>query len=93
MGSELESKRKQLHGIDSSLESDIFYMLNNMDLRHNNRAHESKYYKKAVEEMDEGALENWYDELYQMILLAYLRMEQEDRAVKVKELKKIVPGT
>lgn len=93
LGSELESKRKQLHGIDSSLESDIFYMLNNMDLRHNNRAHESKYYKKAVEEMDEGALENWYDELYQMILLAYLRMEQEDRAVKVKELKKIVPGT
>lgn len=93
LGSELESKRKQLHGIDSSLESDIFYMLNNMDLRHNNRAHESKYYKKTVEEMDEGALENWYDELYQMILLAYLRMEQEDRAVKVKELKKIVPGT
>ena len=44
-------------------------------------------------EMDEGALANWYDELYQMILLAYLRMEQEDRAVKVKELKKIVPGT
>ena len=68
-------------------------MLNNMDLRHNNRAHESKYYKKAVEEMDEGALENWYDELYQMILLAYLRMKQEDRAAKVKELKKIVPGT
>ena len=44
-------------------------------------------------EMDEGALANWYDELYQMILLAYLRIEQEDRAVNVKELKKIVPGT
>lgn len=44
-------------------------------------------------EMDEGVLENWYDELYQMILLAYLRLEQEDSAVKVKELKKIVPGT
>lgn len=93
LGSDIESKRKQLHGVDSSLENDIFYILNNLDLRHNNRASGSKYYKQAVAEMDDSILETWYDELYQMILLAYLQMDQKERGMKVKELKTLVPGT
>lgn len=93
LGSDMEAKRKQLYGVDPSLGNDIFYILNNLDLRHNNRASGSKYYKQAVAEMDDSILENWYDELYQMILLAYLQMDQKERAMKVKELKTLVPGT
>lgn len=36
--------------------------------------------------MKNSTLENWYDELYQMILLAYLLMDNQDRNVKVDEL-------
>ena len=37
--------------------------------------------------MDKEALENWYDELYQMVLLAFLLLDNVERTGKVKELK------
>ena len=47
-------------------------------------------YKQAVAEMDAATLENWYDELYQMMLLAYLQLDQVSRNAKVKALKQTV---
>ena len=94
MAQQLEPQRKSLHTIDSKLEDNIFFMFNNLDLRHNNRSANDKSYKEYVAKMKKRDLEKWYDELYQMVLLAFLLLDNVDRTEKVKELKgKITGGT
>ena len=90
IGSDLEPKRKQIQEIDKSLEDGIFYLLNNLNLRHNNKIEGDKNYRQTVAEMDDATLEGWYDELYQMMLLAYLQLNQVERNAKVKALKQNV---
>ncbi len=94
LGAELEPKRKELQVINKQLSEDIFFMLNNMNIRHNNRSKKDKgKYKEYVAKMSKQRLEKWYDELYQMMLLAFLFLDNVDRTSKVKELKdKIVGG-
>ena len=87
IGADLEPKRKQIQEIDKNLEDDIFYLLNNLNLRHNNKSKGDKNYRQAVAEMDNDSLESWYDELYQMMLLAYLHLDQIERTTKIKSLK------
>ena len=87
LGSELEPKRKQLSPINSQLETNIFFMLNNLNIRHNNRSKKDKNYKEYVAKMKKNKLEEWYDELYQMMLLAMLELEQVERNQKINELK------
>ena len=84
----LESKRKHLHSVNSALEDLIFYSFNNLNLRHNNvdETNKSKY-KKFIAEMSQSNLENYYDELYQMCLLAFLEIEQIERTKIFNELK------
>lgn len=94
MAQQLEPQRKSLHAIDSKLKDNIFFMFNNLDLRHNNRSANDKSYKEYVAKMKKRDLEKWYDELYQMVLLAFLLLDNVDRTEKVKELKgKITGGT
>lgn len=92
LGADVEAKRKKLHAIDSVLEDNIFYILNNLNLRHNNVTEGDRRYKVAVAKMDKQTLEMWYDELYQMLLLAYLQLDQVDRTTRVKELRDVVEG-
>lgn len=87
LGSELEPKRKQLSSINSQLETNIFFMLNNLNIRHNNRSKKDKNYKEYIAKMKKNKLEEWYDELYQMMLLAMLELEQIERNQKINELK------
>lgn len=87
LGAELEAKRKKLHLINATLENDIFFMLNNLNIRHDNKSKGDKNYKEYVAKMRTERLEKWYDELYQMILLAFLLMDNTKRAEKIKELK------
>ena len=47
-----------------------------------------KGYDKTFAQMTDEELENWYDELYQMILLAYLELDNIDRNKRVEELRK-----
>lgn len=87
LGAELEAKRKRIHSINAALENDIFFMLNNLNIRHNNKNKGDKNYKEYVAKMRKDRLEKWYDELYQMILLAFLLMDNTKRTDRVKELK------
>lgn len=93
LGAELESKRRDLEGINKNLSDDIFFMLNNMNIRHNNCSKDdSAKYKKYVDDMPSIELEDWYDELYQMILLAFLLLDNKGRASKVRTLKANING-
>lgn len=90
IGSDLEPKREQIKVIDAKLEDGIFYILNNLHLRHNNKTEGDKWFKKAVADMDVMTLEHWYDELYQMMLLVYLQLDQVERNEQIKMLKQVV---
>ena len=93
LGSELEPKRNELQVLNKQLSEDIFFMLNNMNLRHNNRSKKDiGKYKEYVAKMTKARLEKWYDELYQMMLLAFLLLDNVDRTENVKELKEKIIG-
>lgn len=84
----LEAKRSQLSKVDSGFCNDLFYLFNNLNLRHNNIDPSIKgKFKQAVADMSSEKLEHWYDETYQMCLLAFLRMEQADRKIEFDKLK------
>ena len=93
LGAELEPKRKVLQGINKKLSEDIFFMLNNMNVRHNNCSESDQAkYKEYVANMTQEQLEEWYDELYQMMLLGFLLLDNEERSAKVSELKANITG-
>ena len=93
LGAELEPKRKDLQGINKQLSEDVFFMLNNINIRHNNRSKKDvSKYKEYVAKMTKKQMEKWFDELYQMILLAILLLDNVERSKKVKKLKDNVTG-
>ncbi len=92
LGAKIEPERKYLKTIDDKLEDDIFFALNNLNLRHNNIKQGDKNYHELVEKMSNEELEEWYDEVYQMILLALLLIDHKSRTEKIKQLKKDIAG-
>lgn len=62
-------------------------MFNNMNIRHNNSTEGDKNYREVVAKMTQDELENWYDETYQLCLLAFLELDNVERTKKVAQLK------
>ena len=87
LAGQLESKRIELRGINNTLETNVFMLFNNMNIRHDNRKKESPYYIEYVSNMSQGELEQWYDETYQLSLLAFLELDNIDRDRKLLDLK------
>ena len=84
----LEGKQSDLHKANQQLKSDLFYIFNNLNIRHNNCDKSAKEkYKKVIDEMPDDELEAWYDETYQMCLLAFLSIEHLERKNRFNELK------
>ncbi len=87
LGADLEEKRKTIAQLNKGLSEMIFQMLNKLNIRHNNISLSGKY-EPCVASMSNEELEEWYDELYQMILHAYLLMDHQPRMKKFDELSK-----
>lgn len=84
----LEAKKSILHQVNLNLENDLFYIFNNFNLRHNNCDSSAKgKYKPYIANMKKDDLENWYDEAYQMCLLAFMEIEQAARKPKFDAIK------
>lgn len=93
LGAKLEPQRNTLKELNKNLETNIFFMLNNLNIRHNNcDVNDNGKYKQFVASMSKEMLEEYYDELYQMILLAFLLMDNVDRMMKIDELKNKIGG-
>lgn len=89
LADKLEPQRANLRQINTSLESDLFYLFNKVNIRHNNADQRSKtYYIPYVANMNKDDIEQWYDDTYQMCLLAFLELDNLERKVRVKRLKK-----
>lgn len=89
----LEPQRTNLERIDKTFSSDLFYTFNNFHIRHNNMDQLGTKYKKPVGDLSDEQLEYWYDEVYQMCLLAFMRLEHIDRKKKFDSLKSQIEGT
>lgn len=83
----IEGQRKKIRQTNPSLEDDLFFAFNNFNLRHNNCDPVSKKFKPTIAAMDKKELEKWYDETYQMCLLALMEIEQADRKPMFDEIK------
>ena len=85
LGDKLEPQRDKLEKVNDHLKKDIFCLLNNLNLRHNNTDPGSNY-RPYVASMKDEELEQWYDDLYQMILLAFLELDHLDRKGRIEQL-------
>lgn len=83
----LEPKRADLQATDSTFASDLFYAFNNFNIRHNNIDPTGTKYKKPVGALTKEQLEQWYDEVYQMCLLAFMKLEHIERKKNLDDLK------
>lgn len=82
LADKLESDRKKLKEIDNSLEDNLFFLFNNIKIRHDNEENQ-----KLINRFKKEELEFWYDETYQMALLAILLLNNKKRHQAIKELK------
>lgn len=87
LGDYLEGRKKEISNINATLYKNITGALNNLNIRHNNTNPENKsYYHKAVAEMPQKELEAYYDDLYQLILLAILEIDNVQRQRDMSDL-------
>lgn len=87
MAEQLESKREALKNVNKTLESNVFFLYNNMNIRHNNCDPASKNYKEHTANMSKKELEFWYDEIYQLSLLFFLELDNIERSKQIEVLK------
>ena len=87
LADKLEPERKRLGNYNKELSDNLFYLVNKLNIRHNNIAEGTPNYYPTVANMDDDELETWYDEIYQMLLLAFLELEHIERKEKIKGLK------
>lgn len=72
----------------SNIESDAGYLVNNINIRHNNTDPQSKSHKAHVAAMPPAELEEWYDKTYDVLLLALLASDFSELHGDIQELKK-----
>jgi hypothetical protein len=88
IGNEIEPKREELKQINLNISNNLFFMLNNMNLRHNNTDKGGKHYNEFLAQMPKEQIEYWYDETYQLELLSLLLLANVERQKNIEELKK-----
>ena len=79
MGLDLEGKRPKLKEINSRVQNNLFGLINKLNIRHGDDEN-----KKITNELSVEELEKWYDELYQMMLYAYLDIDSINRNKKAE---------
>ena len=84
----LEPKKKDLLSINKTVTNDFFFLVNSMNIRHNNcdPSDESKYNPKLTK-MKKSEIEKWYDITYDQGLALFVLLEQQERNQLIAGLK------
>ena len=83
----IEGRKDELKSINAQLLTDINSAVNNLSIRHNNLdPRNPNRYKEKLAKMSPEGLEKWYDDVYQMILLAILEMDNVERRDHVRTM-------
>lgn len=93
LASILEAKRKNLEALDDKFASDLFLLINSCNIRHNNKDESSGKYRKYIAEIEDDELEKIYDEIYQMCLLAFMKLEHNERKAWLDDTKNNIVNT
>lgn len=80
LADQLESRKDELKGINKQLKDDLFYMFNNISIRHNNA--------EKIKDISESKLEEWYDYAYELSLLAFITLENSNHKQFVLDIKR-----
>ena len=84
-----EGIRKQLEANNlSSLASDVGFLLNTFNIRHNNE--QGRIKNRYLKTMNDEELECWYDKTYSLIVASIISLEKIKIGKEVNELKKKV---
>lgn len=84
----LEPQKCEIKSMNYQLFKDYFYLINNMDIRHNNcDSSDASNYNAYFDKLTLKEKEEWYDEIYQMSLLIFLLLENRNRTEKISDLK------
>ena len=84
----LEPLKGEIKATNYQLYKDYFYLINNMDIRHNNcDSSDTSNYNAYFDKLTIKEKEEWYDEIYQMGLLIFLLLENRSRTTKISDLK------
>ena len=85
---EIEPKRKELERLSRPLSSDLFFIANNFNLRHNNIDPSDRgKYRPHIAEMSDAELEGWYDVCRDLCAASFLLLEYSERNGALDELK------
>ena len=81
MADDIDNKniRSALHDINATLEKQLYQLINKF-VRHNHAQ------TPIIYEMNDEELESWYDDIYQMWLLAKLELDHVGRRNRIAEL-------
>lgn len=82
-----EGKRNELRTINSSLETDIGFLINNFNIRHENLVKSSSNYKPYVDGLPSDKLEEIYDMTYDLFLQAFISLDNNKLTSYIKSLK------
>ena len=86
----LEPKKSDIKGINNQLYKDYCYLINNMDIRHNNcDSSDKSNYNEYFYKLTPKEKEEWYDEIYQMGLLIFLLLENKERSTRITNIKNL----
>ncbi len=89
----LEPKRSELDSINKQMSKDFFYMVNNMDIRHNNcDSEDASKYNPYFANLSPAEKEKWYDLIYDQALALIILLEQKDRNKAIQEMKEAAKG-
>ncbi len=85
---EVEPKRKELERLSRPLSTDLFFIANNFDLRHNNTDPSDRgKYRPFIAKMSNAELEGWYDVCRDLCAASFLLLEYSERKGALDELK------
>lgn len=85
----LEPKKKELFSINKSMTEDFFYLVNNMNIRHNNcDSSDEKNYNPKFDRLKASKKEEWYDLIYEQGLALFVLLEQKERNRLIENYKK-----
>lgn len=87
----LEPKQKELYEINKSAKDDFFWMVNNLNVRHNNcDCNDKKNYNPKFAELSPKEKEKWYDLIYDQALYLFVLLNSKSRNEEIKNFKQEV---